>query len=180
MRILQWPRDQALLRRIARPVRAEEFGTAPLRAFAEALGTAMVHAGGAGLAATQVAEAPGGEPWRIVTIRTGDATAIGVFNPVITYSGGAALGQEGCLSFASVREPLYAPTLLTLDFMSVSGEPRQMGFQDELARAVWHEVGHLDGTLIIDRMKPLARKLFLKAVAKRTHVPGCERAYGPN
>jgi peptide deformylase len=126
----------------------------------------MMTAGGAGLASTQVREAPGGEAWRILVLRTADNSWGALVNPVITLAQGTTVEPEGCLSFASVHEPLPAPEMIAVDFRDVHGKALQMALTDHHARAVWHEVKHLDGELIVDRMKPLQRKLFLKAVAK--------------
>jgi peptide deformylase len=165
--ILNYFAHQSLLRRKCRAIRDDELGSEVLLAFAKDLGETMMRANGAGIAANQVREAPGGEPWRLICLRVGDSSYVPLCNPVITQAQGGSVGPEGCLSFASVVEQLPAPEFVVVDFVNTMGKPGQTAMTDESARAVWHECLHLDGQLLPDRMKPLQRRLFLKAVLKR-------------
>jgi hypothetical protein len=72
--ILTYPRDALLLRRKARPVLPDEFGTPAFLDFVQRLGDTCMAAGGMGLAATQVEEHPGGEAWAVYPAG-GDAMA---------------------------------------------------------------------------------------------------------
>ncbi len=168
MKILRYPADQKLLRRVARPVRDDEFGTDEFVAFCEQLGETLVVAGGAALAATQVAEAPGGEPWAVFVIRAsrGDNSYGVMANPNITRRIGTCIDHEGCLSFAGASEMLSAPLGVIVEAHNKMGRPFSMALEGLNARAVAHEVDHLEGRLLIDRMSGLKRRQFLRAVLR--------------
>jgi peptide deformylase len=168
-RILTWPADAHLLRRKAREVRADEFDTEPLRNFARALAMTMMLRNGAGLASTQVKESPGGgELWAIIVIRrTSQPDAFSVMcNPVVMHVASWETGHEGCLSFSSVQEELTAPDRMIVRAQRLDGTSSPALFDGIEARAVFHEVEHLHGRVLVDRMGTLQRKLFMKRVVK--------------
>jgi peptide deformylase len=165
MRILRYPSDGAALRRKAREVSGNEFGSDALIEFGARLGGIMLDSGGMGLAATQVDETPGGEPWAMFALSTGHGSYGIVCNPEIVLSGDECLGAEGCLSFASVHEVLKAPEFVLLRGYNPRGVLFEMGLTGEHARCAFHECEHLRGRLLIDRMSPLKKKLFLKKVS---------------
>jgi len=170
-RILQFPKDERLLRRVAKHVKVEEFGTEPLYEFRQNLAKTMYANRGLVLAATQVAEEPAGHAWRgfcLAVQRDGgqQVEALTCWNPVIEIVSDYQPGMEGCLSFGSIMESMPAPTVVRLAFQNDEGEPTVHTFRGLLARAAWHETHHLDGNLIIDRMGPLKKAMFLKALQK--------------
>jgi peptide deformylase len=165
--ILQYPRASVLLRRKARPVRTEEFGTPAFQDFVGALAQTMMDARGSGLAATQVEDGRvDGEPLAVFVMRIAPDTWGAVCNPTVVSHTGHQIGAEGCLSFASVAESMAAPEMLMLHGFNSAGAGFQNVFADEMARCVWHEERHLRGLLMIDGMSPMKRGLFLKRVAK--------------
>lgn len=182
LRLLHWPGDGLLLRRRARDVADDEFGTEDFEAFCRQLSSAMMDSHGVGIAATQVEQAPGGAPWRVIVLKFADEQ-VGIFcNPFIERTRGSKLEHEGCLSFASVSEVVAAPEFVHFNFRNMRGAPGQLVLQDRAARALCHEVDHLDGRLLIDRMTPLKRQMFVGAVRKRyqrlAQAPGPQRS-GP-
>lgn len=165
--ILEYPRDEKLLRRVAREVREEEFGTPEIHAYAQKLGDTMMANGGLGLAATQVEAGPADGAWAMFAMRVGASDAFGVVcNPVVGESLDMRVGREACLSFASVEELLPAPEQVVVTGRAPGGEPLQLVLSMVQARCAWHETRHLRGTLMCDAMSPLKRGLFLKAVRK--------------
>lgn len=164
--VLQYPRHEKLLRRKARRVRDEEFGTDAVHAFAQKLGDTMMAHRALGLAATQVAEAPGEEPWAMFAMRIGDESFGVVCNPEIVDAGQFRTGVEACLSFASVRESMPAPESLTLRGRNPAGAEFTLVLSMVQARCARHEVEHLAGKLMIDGMSPMKRQMFLKQVQK--------------
>lgn len=168
MRILQFPKDLALLRRVCRPVREEEFGSDALVEFTTRLGAAMLDAGGLGLAANQVEEAPGGEPWALFTLATGPGAFGVVCNPEVVREEGVVLGREGCLSFAGgrVASMVRAPVALELRGRNPRGAEFTILAEMINARAIAHEVAHLRGHLMSDRMSTMKRAVFLRDVAR--------------
>lgn len=171
-RILQYPQDGILLRRRARPVKDEEFASDEFLEFVKRLAITMRNANGAGLASTQVAES-GPVPWAVfafcvqaipgLDLRLVDV----VVNPVIVASSKEQITEEeGCLSFASVPEPMAAPRWMVVDSQNAQGDRYRCKLEGPQARAAFHEIMHLGGGLQIDRMSPIKRKLFLRRVAK--------------
>ncbi len=107
----------------------------------------MEKADGVGLAAPQV-----GILRRFCIINVGDGL-IELVNPVIAEQSGSQIGQEGCLSvpgeFADVERPMYVKVRAQDRFghnIIVEGEGLK-------ARALCHEIDHLDGILYIDKVK---------------------------
>ena len=193
MRILEWPRDAALLRRVARPVLESEFASQELVDFGSRLGDLMMRSGGLGLAATQVAEssqrhqdtgtsARGGEPWAMFAIRLDENAFSIVCNPEIQHTANWTMGSEACLSFASVVETLKAPDIVVFTGRTPRGKVDGTAYNGIHARCVFHECEHLKGRTMIDRMGVLQRRLFMqrvtKARASNGHVSSPARSTG--
>jgi peptide deformylase len=167
LRLLHYPKDAGLLRRKARQVRDDEFGTEPFEKFCRELASLMMGSHGVGLSSTQVEQAPGGEPWAVFAMRVNDES-VGIFcNPEVVKREGKVLDREGCLSFASIGEVLPAPEHVLFAFKNMRGTVGQVLFSDRYARAVAHEIDHLNGKLIVDRMSSMKKQMFLGAVGKR-------------
>ena len=106
----------------------------------------MYRAEGVGLAAPQV-----GVLRRVVVIDIGEGL-IEMVNPVITSREGSQCGREGCLSLPNRQAVVTRPNVVTVEFQDRKGEQKTLTAEGFLARAVCHEVDHLDGTLYIDVM----------------------------
>ena len=106
----------------------------------------MYRAEGVGLAAPQV-----GVLRRVVVIDIGEGL-IEMVNPVITSSEGSQCGREGCLSLPNRQAVVTRPNKVTVQFQDRKGEHRELTAEGFLARAVCHELDHLDGKLYIDVM----------------------------
>lgn len=107
---------------------------------------------GIGLAANQV-----GLPYRVFVMNIqGDPEAKEeehVFiNPVITSRKGGAEDREGCLSFPEIFAPVRRPAKITVNAYSLDGRELSYEMDGLYARAVQHELDHLDGVLFIDRL----------------------------
>lgn len=170
--LAHFPKDASALRRIARPVRDDEFGSEPLLDFAKELAELMMSHGAIGIASTQVLEAPGGAPWQMIALRVDDER-FGVFcNPAILQRYGTKSGIEGCISFASVGVPLPAPEMVKLSFRNTKGVEGEVLFEGLRARCAAHECEHLAGKLLIDRMTPMKRGIFLRDVKRHRESIG--------
>ena len=103
---------------------------------------------GVGLAAPQV-----GILKRIAVIDTTGETPIVLINPRIVETSGEQVGNEGCLSVPGktgiVRRPNYVKAVALNENM----EPFEIEGTELLARAICHELEHLDGKLYIDRVE---------------------------
>ena len=106
----------------------------------------MRHANGCGLAAVQV-----GVLRRIVVIETGE----GLFefiNPVIIRKTGTQEGAEGCLSLPGKWGMTKRPQCVTVRALDRDGNEIEVTGYDLLAKAMCHEIDHLDGILYTDKV----------------------------
>ncbi|ULQ57295.1 peptide deformylase [Flavihumibacter rivuli] len=68
--------------------------------------------------------------------------------------------NEGCLSIPKIREDVYRPEEVTLEYVNEHFEPQVKTFTGITARVILHEYDHIEGKLFIDHLKPLKRKLL--------------------
>ena len=103
---------------------------------------------GVGLASTQV-----GSNLRLCVVQTEDVQYV-LINPQITAkSKNKIISEEGCLSFPGKFFPISRHGEVQVRYLDENGKPSKVKGQDLLARALQHEIDHLDGILIIDRVK---------------------------
>ncbi len=75
-----------------------------------------------------------------------------LINPEIKPSGEPAVGGEGCLSFPEIYAEITRPDMVDVKALNEKGKPFEFRCGGLLARAIQHEVDHLNGILFIDRM----------------------------
>ena len=107
----------------------------------------MYKAEGVGLAAPQV-----GILRRYCVIDVGDGI-IELINPVITEKSGEQTGEEGCLSIPNNHATVTRPMKVSVRAQNRYGENITITGEGLLARALCHEIDHLDGVLYIDYKK---------------------------
>jgi len=107
----------------------------------------MRKADGIGLAAPQV-----GILKRAVVIDTGESGLKEFINPVILKSTGSESLHEGCLSIPGERGAVERPKSLKLEAQDRHGNKFILKAEGLLARAICHEIDHLDGILFIDKL----------------------------
>lgn len=107
----------------------------------------MNAADGVGLAAVQV-----GMLRRVVVIDVGDGL-IELVNPEIVSSNGSQNGKEGCLSVPDKWGEVVRPMVVTVKAQDRNGKPFEITGKELLARALCHELEHLDGHLFIEKAK---------------------------
>lgn len=73
--------------------------------------------------------------------------------------------NEGCLSIPKIREDVYRPEVVTLQYLDENFDPQEKRFKGISARVIQHEYDHLDGKLFIDYIKPLKRKLLQRKLS---------------
>lgn len=120
----------------------------------------MYAANGCGLAANQV-----GFGERLAVIDLGEDPLV-MINPRIIKSSGKESCEEGCLSFPGLREIVRRAKNVTLEAIDIEGNLYQLDARDLLARAIQHELDHLDGVVFVDRISK-ARKLQIKKQLQR-------------
>ena len=108
----------------------------------------MYKAEGVGLAAPQV-----GILRRVVVIDVGDERGlIELVNPEIIASEGEQGDSEGCLSVPGRRGYVVRPSKVTVRAQDRKGKPFEITGEGLLARALCHELDHLDGIMYVDKM----------------------------
>jgi len=114
----------------------------------------MKEARGVGLAAPQV-----GENIRLFVMNpTGEEGDHRVYvNPVLTEGEGEEEGEEGCLSLPNITAKVWRSKTLHMKAQDLQGNPFEEFADGYIARIWQHETDHLNGTLILDRMGPVAR-----------------------
>lgn len=117
----------------------------------------MKAANGLGLSAPQV-----GVALRVAVV--GDLVLI---NPVIENGAGEVTEFEGCLSLPGLLAPITRRETVIFSATDETDLRYRLEVDGERARAVQHEVDHLDGKLILDRIRPVKRDLLLKRWRKR-------------
>jgi peptide deformylase len=140
---------------------------AELAALVDSMYDSMYEAVGLGLAAPQI-----GVQRRIFTYDIGEGPTA-VINPVIVETKGEFTYQEGCLSVPGLSFEIVRPKLITLQGLDVEGNEIVVEGDEQLGRVFLHEVDHLDGILLLDRLDPDVRKQALRALRERdlTAVP---------
>ena len=145
-----------LLRRVARRCPGVNSRLAALAA--DLLATMRSHAGCVGLAAPQI-----GALARVVVVDvTADPRAsdthgiILLVNPQIILAAGSQAGQEGCLSLPGLTASIRRPAKVVVAGLSIPGEDVLIEARGFEARVLQHEIDHLDGVLIHDRVESIA------------------------
>ena len=139
-------------------VRCPEVATfdADLRRLAEDMVETMIAAPGVGLAAPQV-----GVELRLVVVDTSvgeKSEALKVLvNPRIVERRGSHVDSEGCLSIPSYSEKIERPREIDVEAFDLDGNEVQFSSEDFEARAICHEIDHLDGILFVDHLRGLRR-----------------------
>ena len=97
------------------------------------------------------------------------AMPLRLWNPEIVMQEGSVCDKEGCLSFPGIGGSIVRAAQVTCSFQDESGAPQVVTARGFLARALQHEIDHLDGILYIDRMSAVERLKYaakLKKLAK--------------
>lgn len=143
-----------------------------LRALAADMIETMHAANGVGLAAPQV-----GESVAIFVAQLPEEVAamepIVLANPEIVEEEGREIGTEGCLSLPEIEEEIERATRVRVRGIAPSGEVVDVEATGYLARIIQHEIDHLKGILIVDRISPLKRRLLrkqLEGIRKRSEA----------
>jgi peptide deformylase len=154
----------------AKGQRIEEI-TDEIRELAEAMLETMREANGVGLAAQQVGRAlqlaivdvAGVEDRPSVMLIDGKEVSLEewcpmvLINPVLELGTEKEFGVEGCLSFPNVVADIQRPTRVTAKAQLIDGRHVEFEARGLLARALQHEVDHLNGILFTDRMNSATR-----------------------
>jgi len=133
---------------------------AELRQFIDDLFETMATAKGVGLAANQVGVA------RRVAVVGVEGERLALVNPVLLSAEGRAREEEGCLSVPEVYGEVERPERIMLEALGADGTPYRREASGLLARAIQHEIDHLDGILFFDHLSLLKRQRLLARYKK--------------
>lgn len=126
----------------------------------------MYSAHGIGLAAPQI-----GVLKKIIVIDTNmtdkERSPIILINPEIVDSEGEILSEEGCLSIPGFITKLKRREKVFVKALDKNGKQIEIEGTGLLGRALQHEIDHLNGILIIDRISPLKKELFRRKYLKK-------------
>ena len=125
----------------------------------------MYEAPGLGLAAPQI-----GVQKQIFVYDVDDDPQI-ILNPTIVESSGEWIYDEGCLSIPGLYVEMLRPKQVLVRGLSIDGEEIQIEADELLARLFQHEIDHLNGVLMFDRMTPDQRKLALAEYRRQEEQP---------
>ena len=126
-----------------------------VRRFIADLFETMYAARGVGLAANQVGVA------RRVAVVDAEGEKLVLVNPRILEASGKDSAEEGCLSIPDVYAEVTRPNRIVLEALDQDGRLYRRELEGLPARAVQHEIDHLDGILFLDHLSPLKRKRIL-------------------
>jgi peptide deformylase len=137
--------------------RAEEIEAVDdeVRALVEDLFDTMAAASGVGLAANQIGVT------RRVAVINAEGQTFAMINPRIVEADGREIKEEGCLSIPDAFAEVTRPGRIVLEALNETGETIRLDVSALVARAVQHELDHLDGVLFIDHLSPLKRQLLV-------------------
>ena len=138
---------------------------AELKNLVDEMFESMYLAQGIGLAAPQISLSK-----RItvidVSFRKNPADKLALINPQVVTLEGRQVEEEGCLSLPEIREKVVRAAKVKVKAQDVTGKWFEVEGEELLARALQHEIDHLDGVLFIDRLSRLKRELVLRKIRK--------------
>jgi peptide deformylase len=137
---------------------------APLARLVNTMYETMYEAVGLGLAAPQV-----GVQKRLFTYDVGDGPTV-LVNPEIVETVGEWSYEEGCLSVPGLSFDIVRPQRVTVQALDLDGKEVVVEDDDLLGRVLLHEIDHLDGLLLLDRLEPDVRKQALRTLSDRELV----------
>lgn len=128
----------------------------------------MRAAPGVGLAANQV-----GVPLQVAVIDIGDHEEEGkkhplvvLINPEVVSMEGAIVAEEGCLSVPDFTEKVKRAARIKVRAKDRAGKTFELEADGLMAKALQHEIDHLNGILFIDRLSPIKKSIFRRRLKK--------------
>ena len=159
LNILEFPDPR--LRTVAKPIEKVD---STIVKYAEDMLETMYDAPGIGLAATQV-----NIHLRLIVLDVSDQKNDPLFlvNPVITRAEGEIETSEGCLSIPGYSEPISRYETIEYEAIDLNGNEKKDVANGLLAICIQHEMDHLQGKLMVDRISSTKRQLIRKRLLKQ-------------
>jgi peptide deformylase len=126
-----------------------------VRRLTENMFETMDAARGVGLAANQVGVA------RRVAVVDADGDRFAMIDPTIVETEGRATAEEGCLSIPDIYGDITRPERIIVEAMDEQGNRYRKEAIGLKARAIQHEIDHLDGILFLDHLSLIKRQMLL-------------------
>ena len=125
----------------------------------------MHAAPGVGLAAPQVGVE---ERLAVIDVSVGEqeGAVLVLVNPVITGESGSEVEVEGCLSIPGYSDRVKRPFEIEVEAQDLNGKPFALTAEEWTARAICHEIDHLDGILFVDRLRGLRKDRGRRALRR--------------
>jgi peptide deformylase len=154
--------DRVLLTPTAPVLRVDDEIAALVRDMVETMHAAP----GIGLAANQIGVS---KRVCVVDLSVGEQEQdLHVFiNPRIVETSGSEMAEEGCLSFPDVHLDIERPFEVTVEAQDLEGKTFTLSARGLLARAMQHEIEHLEGRVFLQNLSPLKRELLKRQIKKR-------------
>jgi peptide deformylase len=127
----------------------------------ESMAETMYAYRGIGLAAPQV-----GIMKNIIVLDIGQGM-VSLMNPAIVAAEGSSLLQEGCLCLPEVFVDVDRKEKIFVKGVDNEGNPVSFDAEGMLARVLQHEIDHLNGVLIIDKLSKLKRDILVRKLKKQ-------------
>ena len=159
LNILEFPDPR--LRTVAKPIEKVD---STIVKYAQDMLETMYDAPGIGLAATQV-----NIHLRLIVLDVSDQKNDPIFlvNPVITRAEGEIETSEGCLSIPGYSEPISRYETIEYEAIDLNGNEKKDVANGLLAICIQHEMDHLQGKLMVDRISSTKRQLIRKRLLKQ-------------
>jgi peptide deformylase len=153
---------EEVLKKRAEPVDEVDDG---IRQLIDDMAETMYAAPGVGLAANQVRVL---KRVIVVDIEHPDGTPnlIAMVNPEIVERSGEIGWEEGCLSFPGINVDVNRSARLKVRAIDRNGEPFELEAEELLAVAIQHEIDHLDGVTLADKVSFLKRRWIMRELQK--------------
>ncbi len=166
LKIYQYP--EAVLRQKAEPIDNID---SKLQTLIDSMLETMYAAPGVGLAANQVGVL---KRLFVVDISSKEKSypLLVLINPEIVFTDGEDEAEEGCLSLPGCSTKIKRAKDIVVRGLNREGKPIEVAATGLLARAIQHELDHLDGTVLFDRLSPIKREFLKKRYLKRLKVEG--------
>jgi peptide deformylase len=152
---------------LSTPARPVEAITIDIEQLIDDMIETMYAAPGVGLAAPQI-----GVPLKIfvidISLGKDPAALYTMINPEFVERDGMQLEEEGCLSVPGFTSTVARPKRVVVKGLNRLGDEHRVEGTGLLARALQHEMDHLNGCLFVDRLRGIARDMIVRKVKKLT------------
>jgi peptide deformylase len=142
-----------------------QFDTPELNQLVDDMFETMYANKGVGLAAPQI-----GLSRRLTVIDCSagedESQKLVLINPELIHKEGTQIGEEGCLSIPGFREDVRRAKVAVVRARNAKGDQVEVRGEDLLARALQHELDHLNGILFIKHLSALKRDLIRRKIRK--------------